>query len=117
MSEITKSQILFEAANLIDKAGWWNGNPGDIYTGVCALQAISLTASTYNRRIRSVVMDVFEKWVAPSLPPLTSFTSIVPYWNDSRSCKEEVTSALRACAVIERAKELQTEQQEVAHAH
>lgn len=89
------SEILNRAADLIEEQGWWNGRATSS-SGICALLAIAEAAT--NNEASTPPCAAFEAYIG---------TDHIPRWNDTRDSEAEVIEALRACAVIEAAKEHQ----------
>lgn len=85
------SAILEGAADGIDKYGWWDGQ-GPREGRQCAVIAMCATSIYYESA--KVALGR-----ALGLEPYG-----IPRWNDSQSA-EIVTSTLRACAAVERARE------------
>ena len=85
-------QLLLDAADLIDRQGWWDGTPtprGEQRTLHCIETAISAIGSKQIDMARSEASVNFSNYV--STPSIT--------WNDAPGrTKEEVLAAMRGAA-------------------
>lgn len=96
--ELTTSQVLDRAADLIEERGLWQACKPATSGGICALLAIDEVARA-------------DLW--PAAGALVAYLGGSPHdvggrvirWNESASGQAEVIAVLRACALIEAAKE------------
>jgi hypothetical protein len=94
------SQVLNEAADDIQRDGWWSDYHGD--DGQCAANAISKACDRFDLGIRRACQAALIAHLGgTALPDIWR-------WNDHPDrTAAEVIEVLRACAVIEQAREEQ----------
>jgi hypothetical protein len=107
-ANVPNSFFLNGAADLLDREGWIQGESRS-YNGYCTLGAIAKVCGATSGQhpvFRRVVDCFFEHLVRQHGVWQTS----VAYWNDQpHRTMHEVTSALRACAAIEQAREAKSD--------
>lgn len=105
------SEVLYRAADLIEERGWvkavgWENGQGE---PLCLEGGIMAASGLTNRDIYGA-RDPLSRWAAcPAYRAVSDYlgtTDLLYLWNDQRNrTATEVIEVLRACAVIEAAKE------------
>lgn len=112
MTTMKTSEVLLEAARLIDERGWakgggWHPQPGD--TGPVCVEGAFNALLGRRMKFECPVWRAFGEYLSTRDDVHINPASGLPvqwYWNDHpRRTAEEVTAALRAAALIEAARE------------
>jgi hypothetical protein len=103
------SEVLNRAADLIQERGWAKGSgwclSGDTGGPLCLEGGLNVAAGYVGAiPVREVVRDYLTSTRPEHISPELGY--VIPFaWNDSRKSAAEVIEVLRACAVVEAAKE------------